>query len=121
MKKIDLSWRRAGNLSSYVVGELIEPDDKHYLFRYVSGKDLEAAKALGFSGYPAFPDLTKEYSWNVIECFAIRLPSRSREDFKKLLEHWGSSDPDVSDFDLLAITGGCLMTDHFKFIIPNRN
>jgi hypothetical protein len=121
IRRVYLLWQSTDHSLRHIVGELIETNDKRYLFRYVAGKDLDVAKALGFSGYPAFPDLTKEYSQNVIESFAMRLPSRAREDFKKLLAYWDIHHADISDFDLLAITGGQLKTDRFEFIDPHEH
>lgn len=120
-RKIYLLWQSADHSRRYVIGELIENSDKQYSFRYVQGPDLEEAKKLGFDAYPAFPDLNKEYHQNVIESFAMRLPARSREDFQRLLEYWNIQDSNISDFDLLSITGGQLKTDYFEFIDPHEH
>ena len=120
-KKIYLSWQQYEHQGRYIVAELIESSVGQYCFRYLSGKDLEDAQKLGFQGYPAFPDFRKEYNQNVIESFSMRLPARSRGDFKDLLTYWEINDTGISDFDLISITGGRLLTDTFEFIDPHAN
>lgn len=115
-RKIYLSWQAADHENRYIVAELIEKMNSPYCFRYISGKDLEEAKQQGFKGYPAFTDLTKEYTIKAIDPFVMRLPARTRDDFKGLLNYWEIRNSDISDFDLLAITGGRLQTDNFEFI-----
>ncbi|MEI8012471.1 MAG: hypothetical protein WCI27_08355 [Candidatus Omnitrophota bacterium] len=120
-KQIYLTWQCKDHDTRYVVGELTQVKNESYMFRYVYGEDLEYAKKLGFSGYPSFPDLEKVYDQNVIESFAMRLPSRSREDFQKLLTYWDIQNSAISDFDLLSITGGKLKTDRFELIDPHEH
>lgn len=120
-RKIYLTWQSKEHETRYLVGELIETASQEYVFCYVPGADLEAAKALGFSGYPAFPDLEKKYDQHVLESFVMRLPSRSREDFQKLLTYWDIQNPTISDFDLLSITGARLKTDRFELIDPHEH
>lgn len=115
-----LLWKAVKHTVRLVVGELIEICEGQYMFRYLSGNDLDEAKNLKFSGYPGFPDFDKEYTQNVIEAFSARLPARSRGDFQRFLDYWEIEDPDISDFDLLSITGGQLQTDHFEFVDPHE-
>ncbi|MFA5159211.1 MAG: HIRAN domain-containing protein [Candidatus Omnitrophota bacterium] len=118
-KKIYLVWQEANHSRRYVVGELVRKPEGTYIFHYLHGKDLEEAKKRGFSNYPAFPDLSREYHENVIESFSMRLPARSRTDFSELLGYWEIKDEKISDFDLLSITGGQLPTDCFEFVDPH--
>ena len=118
-RKIYLVWQEAEHGNRYLIGELIQMPDEKYLFRYLQGNDLTEAQKRGFSCYPSFPDLNREYRENIIESFSMRLPSRSREDFKGFLKYWEIENPNISDFDLLSITGAKLPTDHFEFIDPH--
>ena len=117
---IYLSWKSTDHGNRHIVAELIERPEGEYCFRYIQGEDLAKAKKLGFNGYPAFPDLNKEYTVNAIDPFVMRLPARSRTDFAGLLSYWEIHNPDISDFDLLAITGGRLRTDNFELIDPHK-
>ena len=119
-RTIYLSWQAADHGKRYIVAELVEKSKSQYGFHYIPGKDLEDAKKLGFNGYPAFPKLDQEYKINAIDPFVMRLPSRSRADFNDLLNYWEIKNPDISDFNLLAITGGKLRTDNFEFIDPHK-
>ena len=118
-RKIYLIWQEADHGSRHVIGELTEKASGHYVFRYLQGPDMSEAKKRGFAGYPSFPDLNQAYNENVIESFSMRLPSRSRDDFKVFLKYWEIENPSISDFDLLSITGAKLHTDHFEFIDPH--
>jgi len=119
-RTIYLSWQAVDHGQRYIVAELIEKAKGEYCFRYVPGNDLEEAKKHGFTGYPAFPDFDKEYTNNPIDPFVMRLPSRARTDLNTLLSYWEIHDHHISDFDLLAITGGKLRTDNFEFIDPHK-
>lgn len=115
-RKIYLSWQAIDHGNRYIVAELIEKPNGPYCFRYIQGKDLEEARKQGFKGYPAFTDFNKEYTIKAIDPFVMRLPARARDDFKDLLNYWEIRNPKITDFDLLAITGGRLQTDNFEFI-----
>ncbi len=119
-RTIYLSWQSTDHGNRYIVAELVETSKGQYYFHYIPGKDLEEAKKLGFNGYPAFPTLDQDYTVNAIDPFVMRLPARSRIDFNDLLNYWEIKNPDISDFDLLAITGGKLRTDNFEFIDPHK-
>jgi len=119
-RTIYLSWQAVDHGRRYIVAELIEKANGEYCFRYISGSDLEEARKQGFAGYPAFPDFDKEYTNNAIDPFVMRLPARARTDLDTLLNYWEIHDRNISDFDLLAITGGKLRTDNFEFIDPHR-
>ena len=119
-RTIYLSWQSTDHGKRYIIAELIEKSNGQYSFHYIPGNDLEEAKSQGFNGYPAFPKLDQEYTINAIDPFVVRLPARSRADFNDLLNYWEIHNHDISDFDLLAITGGRLRTDNFEFIDPHK-
>lgn len=119
-RTIYLSWQATDHGKRCIVAQLVEKAPGRYSFRYIQGKDLEEAKKLGFDGYPAFPYLDQEYTGNVIDPFVMRLPARTRTDFNDLLKYWEIHNAEISDFDLLAITGGKLRTDNFEFIDPHK-
>jgi len=119
-RTIYLSWQAVDHGQRYIIAELIEKAKGEYCFRYIQGNDLEEAKSQGFNGYPAFPDFDKEYSNNAIDPFVMRLPARARKDLDTLLDYWEIHDRNITDFDLLAITGGKLRTDNFEFIDPHK-
>jgi len=119
-RKIYLSWQAADHGQRYIIAELIEKANGEYCFRYIPGSDLEEAKKHGFTGYPAFPAFDKEYTNNAIDPFVMRLPARARMDLDILLKYWEIHDRNITDFDLLAITGGKLRTDNFEFIDPHK-
>ena len=120
-RTIYLSWQAIDHGQRYIVAELIEKANGEYCFRYIPGNDLEEAKKQGFSGYPAFPDFDKEYTNNAIDPFVMRLPARARTDLDTLLNYWEIHGRNITDFNLLAITGGKLRTDNFEFIDPHKN
>ena len=119
-RAIYLSWQAVDHGQRYIIAELIERANGVYCFRYIPGNDLDQAKSQGFTGYPAFPDFDKEYTNNAIDPFVMRLPSRARADLDTLLNYWEIHERSISDFDLLAITGGKLRTDNFEFIDPHK-
>ena len=119
-RAIYLSWQATDHGKRHIVAELVEKMPGQYFFLYLPGKDLEEAKKLGFKGYPAFPNLDQEYTTHAIDPFVMRLPARSRADFNDLLKYWEIHNAEISDFDLLAITGGKLRTDNFEFIDPHK-
>ena len=121
-RKIYLVWRAGQHKGRLVIGELSETPEKRYVFRYRDGSsDLKEALTLGFAGYPAFPLKGEEFTENIIETFSMRLPPRSRSDFHDFLKRWEIQNQNISDFDLLSITGGKLVTDHFEFIDPHAH
>ena len=87
-RTIYLSWQPSDHGRRYIVATFTEKGDGAYSFRYLLNQELEEAKKMGFKGYPAFPDLQKEYIDNVMDPFIMRLPSRARTDFQELLNYW---------------------------------
>ena len=118
-KIIYLTWKPAAQSERFIIARLSHEGNTHR-FSYLPGPDLDKARQLGFMGYPSFPDLKKEYTQNVIESFGSRIPARARTDFGNTLKLWKIENPQISDFDFLAATGGELATDHFRFIDPHE-
>ena len=80
--------------------------------------DYQMAEKQGFHGYPAFRTKQDQH-YGVLGTFLRRLPPRDRSDFSRFLEYYRLPvNRDISDFALLANTGGKLPRDGFS-IIPN--
>ena len=115
VKSIFLTWKPTAQSERYVIAQLVRRGET-YRFSYLAGPDLDKARRVGFTGYPSFPELKKEYTQNVIESFGSRIPARTRTDFENTLKLWKIENSQISDFDFLAVTGGELATDHFRFV-----
>src|SRR5712692_651850 len=100
-KTIYLTWKPTAQSERFVVAQLTRQGGT-YQFSYVPGPELDKARRLGFTGYPSFPDLKKEYTQNVIESFGSRIPARTRTDFESTLRLWMIENPQINDFDFLA-------------------
>lgn len=100
----------------YSVGDLMRDGDDAVL-RYRNDEETQAAKALGYRGYPAF-NLDRPEHVRVLGAFMRRLPPRERTDFPKYLERFRIEDRDISDFSLLGYTEAKLPTDGFSIVYP---
>lgn len=110
-----LTWQHLDR-RRHIVAE-VELQNERLVFRYLEDRDLEDAKMKGFTGYPAFPDFSHEYTNGVLESFESRLPSPRRGDFQRYLDYWFvSADASPTPFQLLVHTGGALPRDGFRFI-----
>jgi hypothetical protein len=105
--------------SHFVVGELRD-EDGVISFRYLPDtEDFRKAVEMGFVCYPAFRKQDRVYTDGVMDSFLRRLPPRKRGDFVKYLEQWRLTPNAVlSDFALLAYSGGKLPTDGFSVVWP---
>lgn len=85
-------------------------------FSYIA-KGVELAKQEGFTPYPEFPEISREYADNVIEIFGQRITKSERSDILDFLDFW-EIDPKYKDekFYLLAHTQGLNPTDNFEFL-----
>jgi len=102
-----------------VVGELLR-ENSNVTLRYLS-QTLDFAEALesGFTCFPAFPKIERDYTEGILETFSLRLPPRSRLDFKHFLESIRiSPDTQVSDFALLGYSEARLPGDGFSIVNP---
>lgn len=102
-----------------IVGELVREQGKvtlRYLSRY---DDFGEALKMGFTCFPAFSKTEKDYTEGVLETFVLRLPPRSRTDFKNFLESIRIPfDAQVSDFALLGYSEARLPGDGFSIVNP---
>ena len=117
-KRLILAWQAPDALQNrrrFAVGELLRQGSEASL-RYFENDCLAEAKALGFSGYPAFKLDRREHK-DVLATFMRRLPPRSRSDFREYMAHFrlGSTAP-LSDFALLAYTEAKLPSDGFSIV-----
>lgn len=123
--KLFLIWQAPQDPSRrrYVVGELLRQGEEVSLRYLNDSKDFMEAKKHGFEGYPAFRLDKTEHRKGVLDAFMLRLPPKSRADFKEYLQNLclpSSEDNQnqISDFSLLGYSGARLLSDNFS-IIPN--
>jgi len=119
-QRLLLYWqaRESKNRSRYRVGQLVMKGGQVVL-QYDRGPGMEAARQMGFEGYPAFPLKQVEHSHQVMEAFMRRLPPRSRGDFNHYLELRAiPAGSEISDFALLGYSGAKLPNDGFELIHP---
>ncbi|MDR0574739.1 MAG: hypothetical protein LBG96_12040 [Tannerella sp.] len=112
---IYLAWRRATGERRHRVGIIRRNSTQGVRFRYLVSQK-EAAN-IGFMPYTGFPDLSREYTENVLEIFGQRLTKSEREDIRKYYDFW-EIQPECKDdkYYLLAHTQGLLATDNFEFL-----
>lgn len=114
IERLFVIWRAPpGDGTRHVVGELGGKDP--FWFRY--SPDLEQAFKAGFPGFPEFP-LTKAdsiyKSSHLFATFRQRIPSSRRPDFSRLMTAWGIEDPHAPQLEILARSGGFLLTDRIE-------
>lgn len=102
-----------------IVGELIN-ENGNVILRYLRNtRDFVEALDAGFRCFPAFPKTDRDYPEGVLETFILRLPPRSRLDFKNFLESiripFGAQ---ISDFALLGYSEARLPGDGFSIVNP---
>lgn len=85
-----------------------------YQFRYIRGAQ-EANKLTGFSPLEDFPNFESVYrSEKLFPAFQNRVLNQNRVDFAQYMQ-WMDLDPKNNDpLDILAISGGYRVTDHFE-------
>jgi hypothetical protein len=112
---IYLTWRAGKGHRRHRVGIIRKNSTEGIRFRYLVSPE-EASKT-GFIPYTDFPDLTKEYTENVLEIFGQRLTKSKRGDIQKYYDFWEIK-PEYKDdkYYLLAHTQGLLATDNFEFL-----
>jgi hypothetical protein len=112
---IYLTWREGRGERRHKVGIISRNSNEGIRFRYlITGEDAEK---MSFRPYTDFPDLSKEYTENVLEIFAQRLTKSDRGDIQKYYDFWDIK-PEYRDdkYYLLAHTQGLLATDNFEFL-----
>jgi len=112
---IYLTWRLGKGQRRHKVGIIRKNNTQGIRFRYLLSK--EEATKIGFAPYTDFPDLSKEFTENVLEIFGQRLTKSERGDIKTYYDFWEIS-PEYKDdkYYLLAHTQGLLATDNFEFL-----
>ncbi|MBF0096035.1 MAG: HIRAN domain-containing protein [Magnetococcales bacterium] len=101
--------------SNLAVGSIDKDGTLLYL---TEADDYQKAIEQGFTGYPAF-SLERMRHDNVLPTFLRRLPPRQRSDFQDFLAYYRlPPEGTLSDFALLANTGGRLPRDGFS-VIPD--
>lgn len=104
--------------SNLAVGKIRNTRNGGELTYLQDSKDFQDAEQQGFHGYPAFA-LTRQLHSEVMRTFLRRLPPRNRSDFSDFLKFYRLPiDGDISDFALLANTGGKLPRDWFS-VVPD--
>jgi hypothetical protein len=114
IRRLDVLWRRPGH-RRYPVGILSLEDDGTFAFEYSPVEELREAEAAGFQGIAGLPNArgASIRSPHLFATFAQRIPSPKRPDFLRLMSEWGVED--ASDkFQILARSGGLLLTDHLE-------
>lgn len=133
-RRLILEWRPpqyVADRSRWAVGDLRQTEEGAE-FRYFEARDLpafnngrtlEALRAAGFVGYPAFPWDPRRaggaFRERALEPFLRRLPSPRRSDFPAYLDRFflRPGQP-ISAFALLATTGASLPNDGFSLVDP---
>lgn len=112
---IYLVWRKSKGERRHKVGMVRRNSTQGVRFHYLVKWD-EAAR-LGFTPYTDFPDLTKEYSENVLDIFGQRLTKSERGDIQRYYDFWEIEHEHKEDkYYLLSHTQGLLATDNFEFL-----
>ncbi|MCI1210002.1 MAG: HIRAN domain-containing protein [Treponema sp.] len=108
-----LVWKSEKSRRQYIVGILSK--NGSYEFRY--GKEIDAARADGFSPLVAFPDLQRVYTHDTLfPAFLARLPDKKRKNISEILQKYGLEKYDP--YNLLKQSGARLPIDNFEFIDP---
>jgi hypothetical protein len=118
-----LTWRSGKGQRRHKVGIIRKNSTQGVRFRYLISK--EYAAKIGFTPYTDFPDLSKEYTENVLEIFGQRLTKPERGDIQQYYDFW-EIEPEYKEdkYYLLAHTQGLLATDNFEFLAdysPTKN
>lgn len=101
------------NWNEKVIGYLVKEGSGNYLYKY-DQKGLQEARKLGYQYLIGFKDTRKTYaSKELFPTFKSRIPTKQRRDLPNILENLGIDNYD--EFDLLASSGGRLLTDAISF------
>lgn len=120
--RLVVMWRpplTAPDRKHVAIGELVRDEAGKVNFQYLPSAELDAARALGFAGYPAFDLDDSRPRRDVIEIFARRLLSEKRGDYADYLREFALPDGyRPTPFDLLAYSQGVVPGDPFYFVDP---
>ena len=114
-KTIFLAWQDKGaSRQWFPVGRMdADVESEKYRFRYISGAK-RAEKEVGFSPLVTFPRMDEDYkSSKLFTLFRNRVMWRSRPDFKDYLHSLALTE-DSDSIDMLAASGGYLLTDSYE-------
>lgn len=101
------------NWNKSTIGYLIKEKDGNYFYRY-DQKGIQEARKQGYQYMVGFKDTRKVYcSEELFPAFKSRIPTKQRRDLAKILSNLGIENYD--EFDLLALSGGRLLTDAISF------
>jgi hypothetical protein len=106
-----------------IVAELVK-ENETVVFRYLhNSEDFKKAESFGFSPFPAFPDIKKEYINDIAAVFCLRLPPKKRRDYHIFLRSIrlpqnAVTDAMLSDFALLGYSEARLPGDGFSIVNP---
>lgn len=117
--KIYLTWRKDVDRPRHIIG-ILQRDNNNYSFMYSEKNVAIAAQEDDFTYYPAFNEINKVYTDNVLEIFKRRLLNPQRRDYEDFLNYWGAIGYKEDTFSLLGLTGAKLLTDNFEFIAPHE-
>lgn len=121
---IYLSWREGLGKRRHIVGVLKRNTTFGVRFTYLK-EGVESAKKDGFSPYTEFPDVSKEYTQNVLEVFGQRIIKSERSDISDFYSFWEIDSKFKDDkYYLLGHTQGLNPTDNFEFLAdynPHKN
>lgn len=101
------------NWNKSTIGYLIREKEGNYLFRY-DQRGIQEARKNGYQYIVGFKDTRKVYASDELPtAFKSRIPSKQRRDLANILANLGIENYD--EFDLLALSGGRLLTDAISF------
>lgn len=113
---IFLVWRKGPGARRIPVGEIKRNISQGTRFEYIP-KNVIKAQEQGFIPYTGFPDISKNYSENVLEIFSQRLSKSERNDLSDFYDFWRVDITRKDDsYYMLSQTQGLLPIDNFEFL-----
>lgn len=109
------------NWNEKTIGYLMKERGGDYFYKY-DHKGLQEARKQGYQYLVGFKDIRKVYtSKDLFPAFKSRIPTKQRRDLPNILAELGIESYD--EFDLLALSGGRLLTDAISFeeYFPDKN
>lgn len=101
------------NWNENIIGYLMKEKDGDYYYKY-DYKGIQEARKLGYQYLIGFKDIRKVYtSKELFPVFKSRIPTKQRRDLPEILKKIGIENYD--ELDLLALSGGRLLTDAISF------
>ena len=114
-KTIFLAWQeREASRRWFPVGRLdADMDGERFRFRYIGGA-RRAEREVGFPTLAAFPNMNADYmSTRLFTMFKNRVMWNSRPDFANYVHSLALAE-DSDPLDMLAVSGGSLVTDYYE-------